>query len=215
MMKSKLNAPLFISTVLCLLPIILGLILYGKLPEQIAVHFDSTGAPNGYLPKGTAVFFLPVIFAVLNIITHFRLNHDPKNDSISLRLKQAAKWALPVISVIVMPITLFLSMGAPIPISTIVTSLVGIVIVICGNYLPKCKQNYTAGIKLPWTLHSQDNWNKTHRFAGFLWVICGILMIANAFLSWPYGSIILLAAMVLLPPAYSYHLYKKNGAEHA
>lgn len=215
MMKSKLNAPLFISTVLCLLPIILGLILYGKLPEQIAVHFDSTGAPNGYLPKGAAVFFLPVIFAVLNIITHFRLNHDPKNDSISLRLKQAAKWALPVISVIVMPITLFLSMGAPIPISTIVTSLVGIVIVICGNYLPKCKQNYTAGIKLPWTLHSQDNWNKTHRFAGFLWVICGILMIANAFLSWPYGSIILLAAMVLLPPAYSYHLYKKNGAERA
>lgn len=214
-MKSKLNTPLFISTVLCLLPIILGLILYGKLPEQIAVHFDSTGAPNGYLPKGAAVFFLPVIFAVLNVITHFRLNHDPKNDSISLRLKQAAKWALPVISVIVMPITLFLSMGAPIPIGTIVTSLVGIVIVICGNYLPKCKQNYTAGIKLPWTLNSQDNWNKTHRFAGFLWVICGILMIANAFLSWPYGSIILLAAMVLLPPAYSYLLYKKNGAARA
>jgi uncharacterized membrane protein len=214
-MKSKMNTPLFLSTVLCLLPIVLGLTLHGKLPEQVAVHFDSTGAPNGYLPKGVAVFFLPVIFAALNMITHFRLNHDPRNDSVSLRLKQAAKWLLPVISVIIMPITMFLSMGAPIPIGTIVASLVGIAIVICGNYLPKCKQNYTAGIKLPWTLHSQENWNKTHRFAGFLWVICGLLMIANAFLSWPYGNIILLAAMVLMPPVYSYLKYKKQGTERA
>jgi uncharacterized membrane protein len=214
-MKSKFNKPLLLSTVLCLLPIVLGFILYGKLPDLVAVHFNSTGAPDNYLPKGIAVFGLPVIFAALNMITHFRLNHDPRNDSISMRLKQAAKWALPVISVIVMPITLFLSMGAPIPLGTIVTSLVGIVIVICGNYLPKCKQNYTAGIKLPWTLHSQENWNKTHRFAGVLWVVCGLLMIANAFLSWPYGSIILLAAMVIVPPVYSYLLFKKQGTERA
>ena len=212
-MKSKISKQVFLSTVLCLLPIVLGLVLYGKLPEQIAVHFDSTGAPDNYLPKSITVFGLPVIFAVLNMITHFRLNHDPRNDSVSLRLKQAAKWALPVIAVIVMPITLFLSMGAPIPIGTIVASLVGIVIVICGNYLPKCKQNYTAGIKLPWTLHSQENWNKTHRFAGFLWVICGFMMIANAFLAWPYAGIILLAAMVVLPPVYSYLLFKKQGME--
>ena len=212
-MKSKISKQVFLSTVLCLLHIVLGLVLYGKLPEQIAVHFDSTGAPDNYLPKSITVFGLPVIFAVLNMITHFRLNHDPRNDSVSLRLKQAAKWALPVIAVIVMPITLFLSMGAPIPIGTIVASLVGIVIVICGNYLPKCKQNYTAGIKLPWTLHSQENWNKTHRFAGFLWVICGFMMIANAFLAWPYAGIILLAAMVVLPPVYSYLLFKKQGME--
>jgi hypothetical protein len=46
-------------------------------------------------------------------------------------------------------------MGAPIPIGTIVASLVGIAIVISDNYLPKCMQNYTAGRKLPWTIHSQ------------------------------------------------------------
>lgn len=214
-MKSKFSKQAFLSTALCLLPIVLGIVLYEKLPEQIAVHFDSTGAPDNYLPKFITVFGLPVIFAVINMITHFRLNHDPRNDSASLRLKQAAKWALPVIAVIIMPITLFLSMGAPIPIGTIVASLVGTAIVICGNYLPKCKQNYTVGIKLPWTLHSQQNWNKTHRFAGFLFVICGLMMIANAFLSWPYVSILLLAAMVLMPPVYSYLLYKKQGAEQA
>lgn len=29
--------------------------------------------------------------------------------------------------------------------------------VAAGNYLPKCRQNYTMGIKLPWTLADEDN----------------------------------------------------------
>ena len=58
----------------------------------------------------------------------------------------------------------------------------GMLLVITGNYLPKSKQNYTVGIKLPWTLNSQDNWNKTHRFAGYLWMAGGAFMILTAFL---------------------------------
>ncbi len=211
-MKAKRNSQLLITTVLCLLPIALGIILYNKLPEQVAVHFNSSGAPDNYLPKGITVFGLPVIFAVINLFTHFRLNHDPRSGEASFRLKLTAKWALPLISVIVMPITLFLSMGANIPLGMIVAAMVGLVIVIAGNYLPKCKQNYTVGIKLPWTLHNEDNWNKTHRLAGFVWVVCGLIMTMNAFLNWPYVSIALLAAMVIIPPIYSYLSYRKQEA---
>lgn len=211
-MKAKRNSQLLITTVLCLLPIALGIILYNKLPEQVAVHFNSSGAPDNYLPKGITVFGLPVIFAVINLFTHFRLNHDPRSGEASFRLKLAAKWALPLISVIVMPITLFLSMGANVPLGMIVSAMVGLVIVIAGNYLPKCRQNYTVGIKLPWTLHNEDNWNKTHRLAGFVWVVCGLIMTMNAFLNWPYVSIALLAAMVIIPPIYSYLSYRKQEA---
>ena len=59
-----------------------------------------------------------------------------------------------------------IGMGKDIPISTVVTMIVGIVFVVSGNYLPKSRQNYTIGIKLPWTLADVDNWNKTHRLAG-------------------------------------------------
>ena len=162
-MEKKANKILLISTALCLLPIILALVLYEKLPEEIAIHFDHSRQPDNYLPKAIAAFGLPVLLAAINLYTHFRLNNDPKAENASSTLKQAGKWVIPLISIVVMPITLFIALGAELPINMIITAIVGIVIVCCGNYLPKCKRNYTVGIKLPWTLNNEVNWNKTHR----------------------------------------------------
>ena len=79
-----------------------------------------------------------------------------------------------------------------------------------GNYLPKCKQNYTMGIKLPWTLDNEENWNRTHRMAGFLWVIGGVLIIINAFLEWYWLFFAIVFTMTLIPTVYSYLYYVKH-----
>ncbi len=209
-MKKKTNNTTIITTLLCLLPIVLALALYEKLPEQIAIHFDYTGTPDNYLPKALAVFGLPLILALLNLYTHFRLNNDPKSENASSAMKQVTKWAIPLVSIIVMPITLFMAIGADIPITMIVTAIVGVMLVVCGNYLPKCRRNYTVGIKLPWTLDSEDNWNKTHRFAGPLWVIGGMLFIATAFFDSMIAAIGIIVLLVTLPPIYSYFTYKNQ-----
>lgn len=209
-MKKKTNSTLIITTLVCLLPVILALALYDKLPAQIAVHFDQTGSPDNYLPKALAVFGLPVFMAVVNLFTHFMLDHDPRRENASATMKLVAKWSVPLISVIVMPVTLFMAMGAEIPITMLVTGLVGVLFVICGNYLPKCKRNYTVGIKLPWTLDSDDNWNKTHRFAGPVWVIGGILFIATAFFDTLYAGLVIMVVMVALPAVYSYCTYRNQ-----
>ena len=88
--------------------------------------------------------------------------------------------------------------------------VMGVLFLIIGNYMPKCKQNYTIGIKIPWTLDNEENWNKTHRFAGFLWVICGIAIMITGFLGsfWIFLPIALL--MVIAPIVYSYLLHKKG-----
>ncbi len=211
-MTGKINKTLIISTVLCLLPIILALILYDQLPEQIAIHFDQTGTPDQYLPKAPAVWGLPIMFALINLYTHFRLNNDPKRENASFTLKSAAKWAVPLISLIVLPVTYFMAIGAKIPIGVISSVICGVFIVICGNYLPKCKRNYTVGIKLPWTLDNEDVWNKTHRFAGFVWVIGGLFFIANAFFQLFYVTVGLIILLVALPFIYSYLVYKSLHA---
>ena len=87
--------------------------------------------------------------------------------------------------------------------------LLGIIFVILGNYLPKAKQNYTFGYKIPWTLNSEENWNKTHRLAGWLMVIAGIILIINAFFLFEW-VVMVLAAVALAPVVYSYILYKKG-----
>ena len=79
-----------------------------------------------------------------------------------------------------------------------------------GNYLPKCKQNYTMGIKLPWTLADENNWNRTHRFAGPIWVVCGLVimlcgLIGGAFL---WVMVAAFVVMIAAPTVYSYLLFK-------
>ena len=86
-----------------------------------------------------------------------------------------------------------------------------------GNYMPKVSQNRTLGIKIYWTLANEENWNKTHRLAGRIWVAGGVVMLATAFLpiKWIIGILLaLVLVMILVPYLYSYRIYnehKKQG----
>ena len=81
---------------------------------------------------------------------------------------------------------------------------------VIGNLLPKCKRNYTIGIKVPWALKDDENWNKTHRLAGKLWVLGGAVMVVTAV----FGNYIIFFGIVLLmcvvPTIYSYLYYRKK-----
>ena len=141
---------------------------------------------------------------------HITLNNDPKKRNSPTALKFLGFWVCPVISIIFIPISLFSAIGYTIDVVLIAPMILGIILIICGNYMPKSKQNYTIGIKLPWTLNSAENWNKTHHFAGYVWIICGVAMIVNGILKLWFLGIILIAIMVILPCVYSFYLYKKG-----
>ncbi len=207
------NKTTILSTVLCLLPILLAVAVYDKLPQQIAIHFSATGNPDNYAPKAFAAFGIPLLLAAVNLYSNFRVNTDPKVEKASASLRLLSRWLLPLLSVVIVPVTLFLAMGKQIPIVMITSALTGCVVVICGNFLPKCRRNYTIGIKLPWTLDNEDNWNRTHRFAGFVWVFGGFLIIINAFIHISYLLIAVVIGLLLLPPIYSYSLYRKQVKE--
>jgi uncharacterized membrane protein len=110
------------------------------------------------------------------------------------------------------------ALGYPMPIEVIMPLLMGVLFMVVGNWLPKCQQTYTMGIKLPWTFASEENWNATHRFGGKVWVIGGIVTMLTAFFGNFWILMVILAAMVILPTAYSYlyyHNYEKgNKNEH-
>ena len=211
-MKNKVDKLMIISTVICLLPIILSLILYDKLPDKMPIHWDMKGNPNNYGSKAFAAIGLPFMMAGFNLITHFALNADPKKANSSAVLKVVGKLTIPFLTVILVPITLYAGLGYDIPIEKVVPAFIGLLFIVIGNYLPKSKQNYTVGIKLPWTLNNEANWNKTHRLAGYLWIAGGLLMFVNSFLKiyWMPVFIIIISCLIFIPSIYSYILYK-NG----
>ena len=211
-MKNKIDKTFFISTMLCLAPMILTAILYDKLPNQVAVHFNSSGIPDNFASKAFAGFGLPAIMAGLNTFTQVMLNNDPKKANYPKVLRFLLKWLIPVMSLILVPVTLFIALGVEINLNVYAPIILGLLFIILGNYLPKTKQNYTMGIKLPWTFNSEENWNKTHRLAGYVWIIGGICIILSSWLNF-YNYIAIMAILILLiviPAIYSYLLYKKG-----
>ena len=215
-MERKINpVVMLVSSIVCLLPIVLALTIYNDLPEKMVMQWNLQGEPNWYAPKAVGAFILPLFFLVLNIFVKILVSKDPKKASISKAMRIFIDWFVPFISLTVVPLMLFMALGVNIPVPFIVLMFVGLLFLIIGNYLPKNRQNHSAGIRITWTLNDPDNWNKTHRMAGFLWIGGGIIFIVLSFLSLDHSLMLILifsavAVMVTVPILYSYSLYKRS-----
>ena len=208
-MKNKKT--LVITSLICLLPIIVGALVYKRLPETIATHFDLNGNPDGWSSRAFAVFGLPAILLAVNLLLPFVLRADPKHENMSGALVNITIWTIPVLSLICSGLTLGRALGYDVRIERVLPVFMGVLFILIGNYLPKTKQSYTMGIKLPWTLASEENWNRTHRLAGFLWVLGGVFFIVMSFIGWSVPAFVIpLSVMVLVPMVYSYLLYRKG-----
>lgn len=146
---------------------------------------------------------------VVYIYSWFRNKTDPKKSSLEA-LRSLFGWFIPILSNLVQIFMINYAMGINLNPSLLGSLILGILFITIGNYLPKCRQNYTIGIKLPWTLHDPDNWNKTHTLAGWLWIAGGFIFIVNSFRAIPWLSISVIALMIAIPFLYSYNLYKRN-----
>lgn len=210
-MTKEIKRTWILTTIICLIPIIAGIMLYGKLPDQVVTHWDSAGNPNGWSSKFFGVIVFPGILLLINLIFPFLLKIDPKYSNMSEKVKCLLHWIIPIVELFACTITLTSALGVDIKTQVYAPLFCGILFMIIGNYLPKVSQSYTVGIKLPWTLDDEENWTKTHRFSGFLWVICGLIMIVSAFFEIRrIIFMILLPVMILIPTAYSLLLYLKK-----
>lgn len=210
-MKNKVKFTTVLTTLVCLIPLIAGALLYNRLPDTMVTHWGVDGNPDGWAPKYIAVFVLPAVLLLINFFVPQLIKMDPKNKNMDGKMMALVQWILPVISMFCAGVTLAEACGVESRVAMIAPMLVGVLFIAVGNYLPKATQSYTVGIKLPWTLNSEENWNRTHRLAGFLWVLGGILMIVTSLLGLSFAGIFaLFILMIVIPTVYSYMLYRKG-----
>ncbi len=198
------------STIVCAIPFMLSVIYFGQLPEQIVTHWNLQGIANGYSSKMFVTVGLPLIFLAAHVIVYYAVERDPKRENQPKALRNIIFWIVPALAVMVQSLTIAGALGKSVNFSFYLMLLIGAILLVMGVFLPKCKLNYTIGFKLPWTLSSEENWNKTHHFAGYIWVACGIILIANAFLlvNWLLITAIVVACVV--PAVYSFMLYRNR-----
>ncbi len=209
MIKKNLKI-LILTSIVILLPIIAGIILWGKLPEQLPIHWNISGEVDKWCSKAFAVIAMPLLMLAIHWICLAITFSDPKNQGNSGKILHIAFWIIPVISLALSAFTYSSAMGNAMKIELFTSLILGFLFIVTGNYMPKCRQSYTVGIKLPWTLHSEENWNKTHRAAGVVWVLAGIVTIIAGFFSLIPLMIAALATAAIYPVIYSYILYRKG-----
>ena len=210
MIKKNLKT-LIITTIITLLPIVAGLILWNKLPDQMPIHFNIQGEADGFSSKTFGVFGLPVFLAVLHWICVLGTKADPKQKNHSDKMVTLVLWICPLISLLVSSVIYAQAMELNVDVVFIMCLILGAMFIVVGNYLPKCKQNYTIGIKISWTLNDEENWNYTHRISGKIWVAGGVIILLTAVFRQPWISFIIMMLMAIIPFVLSYLFYRKKN----
>ena len=213
-MKIKINKKLVLFTsILILLPSLVGCVFWNQLPEEIPTHFNLLGQADGYNHKMFAIFGLPTLMLLMHQLLLFLMIKDPKSSNISSKIQVLIYWIIPFVSCLLMISIFGEYLGYSMMSGLLAQIFMGVVMIVIGNYLPKTHRNYIIGIRLPWTLENDENWRKTHRLAGKIWVLGGLLLFLNSFVQlyvyWVFFLTLLL--VVLMPGVYSYQLSKSES----
>ncbi|MBR5535652.1 MAG: DUF1648 domain-containing protein [Clostridia bacterium] len=187
-MKSIRWKALIITSIVCLLPILFGMAMWDKLPDAIAIHFDINNNPDNFAGKGFAVFGLPCMMVILQWICCITADINIKKHGRRIKLDEVTRWIIPVMCVILYFVTLGYSLGWELDIRRVAVGIVGVMLLVTGNYLPKL--DYVKNYNL-----TTEQARKINRFLGFETAIMGVLFIGSIFLP-PVASIVCLCLLV-------------------
>lgn len=214
-MIQKNKGKLILSSIVILLPMVFGLLFWDRLPDRFATHWGAGGQPDGWSGPNFFLLMPPLLLALHWLGILFTVK-DPKNADQHPKAFNLVVWIVPVLSLMMMGFVYFIALGNAFSALRLMTVVFGLMFTVLGNYMPKIRRNSSLGIKISWTLDSEENWNATHRFAGKVWTVCGIAVLLSIFLPEDWSVPALLVAIlpaVLLPILYSWNFRKKQLAE--
>ncbi len=179
---------LIVTCLVCLLPILFGFILWDRLPDTMAIHFDINNNPNGFASKGFTVFGLPVMMVALQVICCIIYDVNALKHGERKKFERVTKWIIPIMTIVLQVVTLGYGLGENLDIRKVAMLLVGLIFLVQGNYLPKFDYIKNRDI-------DTEKARKINRFIGFETVVVGVLFIASIFLP-PVASVVCLILLI-------------------
>jgi len=209
----QFSRTLIVSAIFILIIVGVAVWLYPHLPAQVPTHWDMQGHVNGYssrlwtvAPPVLTIIGLALLTVILPLISPRKFEIKPF----------AAVWDLIMLAIQGVVLVIFMAVlldgaGYRIPISTISVLALGVLLMVIGNYMGKLRKNFFIGIRTPWTLASSAVWERTHRLAGWLFMLAGLIITVGALRgeSTVFLLMIVLLPAALIPSAYSLLIYPR------
>lgn len=212
------STSLLVVFLLILLPFGYAAYLWPGLPDTIPTHFGIDGKPDAW-GKKQSIFMLPAIMGGMSLFVYLLLSNirkfDPKRygNAEDPIFRQFAILIVAFMNLMSLTI-LFNTVHQDLSMNKVIFIFLGIFFAALGLFMPRLKQNYFAGFRLPWTLENSDNWTATHKLAGKWWMAGGAAQLLSALvfdgklLFFLFFAITLM--MVLVPIIFSYNMFRKT-----
>jgi len=197
-----------------LTPSIAALLVYDRLPEQMVAHYDVNFQNDRYQDKFSLLLTVSLI-SFLPVLLKYISRFDPKKENYRKFGRAFTIFRLGAALLLSETYGLLLLDGLgyqeQVDLRLVIFTGLGLFFMVMGNYFGQIRFNYFIGVRSPWTLASEDVWRKTHRLAGPLWMIGGLIFIVAAFL--PSSTIpwmmVLVVILAVIPYVASYFYYRK------
>lgn len=157
---------LLAQCLVCLLPIVAGVLTYGRLPDMMAIHWGLGNEPNGWAPREFVVFGVPVMMALMQLVLVVSaegamLNARPAEGDMPsgegdvdgqdggkgaewarpsrrwVKTFAVVYWLIPVITVVLYSMTIASALGAPVPVGKVVLGVLALILIVSGSYAQK------------------------------------------------------------------------------
>lgn len=207
--------PLWLATVAVLGATALA---YPSLPQEIPIHWNLYGEADGYAAKFWGAWLLPAIGLATYLSLVAGLHVLPRTEKLREDgvVLQVVRVSGPFFLLALQAVILASWLGLQLSILDVVYVAVGALYVLLGNFLPRVKPNWLFGIRVPWTLESDEVWYRTHRLAGPIWVVGGLSLLLTPLVPTAVGKSVyffaVTGALILVPVVSSYRWYRSLEA---
>ena len=205
-----------VSLGIVLLTAVGSLLVYPDLPQELAIHFDSAGEPDDYMAKPLGTALLPVLAVLVTGLFAVIPRLDPLGENFAEFERYYDLAAVVTVAILgyVQALVLGYNLGYEFGIQQAIAPLLAVVGITFGYVVENAKQNWFVGIRTPWTLSSEEVWERTNERSGVLFKIAGLVALLG--IPFPeyfaYVAIAPLALAALIPTVYSYVLYRRVEA---
>ncbi len=197
-----------------IIAIVISLLAYPLLSEKIASHWNAQGIADGFSDKGFSLFFTLLIMTAVFLLFLWIPTADPLKKNIAKFENEYYLFCKAMIFFFLYLhiIMIIVNLGSTINMIQFLAPAFAIVFYFSGRLIEKSKRNYFIGVRTPWTLTDDDNWEKTSEATGKLFKLVGSLCLVGLLfpliLIWIIGAGAII--IVIFSFVYSYTLFKKK-----
>lgn len=207
----KYRTLFFGGSIATLLTVLYTAVMYSRLPERIATHWNASGQADKFSPKFEGLVIVPVMQIFMMVVFGALPFLSPRRASIDSFAR--------VYNLVCVYVLVFLGFTQVMMVQAALGSIdvnkwivygMLAMFALIGNVITKTRRNYWMGVRTPWTLENEDVWNLTHRFAGRVMVLGSVTGLVLTVFGVPAVPVILLVVgCCVLPVPYSFYLYKR------